>query len=240
MSARQLFDFGRAKNFKALYARGFSLLAAGIFVVCSSCSDSEPKTIAPSLGRNKVEILASAEKGDRDAQNALGEMYASGEGVPVDFAKAKDWYLKAANQGSAKAQYNLGTIYASGLGVSLDAVAALTWFQKAASNYLVDAQFAIGQAYSTGAGVAINQQLAAKWFNQAAEHGDAQSQYTMARRYLEGNGVPIDRVKAYQWLRLASIGGITDAERYLSDTKSKLSSEQLAIAEKAVKTLLTK
>ncbi|KAI8594683.1 hypothetical protein EDD21DRAFT_421428 [Dissophora ornata] len=35
-------------------------------------------------------------------------MYFNGEGVPQDYSKAMEWYLKAANQGHASAQPNLG------------------------------------------------------------------------------------------------------------------------------------
>ena len=42
-----------------------------------------------------------------DAQNNLGVMYYSGEGVPRDTAKAAEWFKKAAAQGNADAQANL-------------------------------------------------------------------------------------------------------------------------------------
>ena len=53
-------------------------------------------------------LRVRAEAGDAGAQNDLGFMYDTGEGVPQDDAEAARWYRLAADQGHAGAQYNLG------------------------------------------------------------------------------------------------------------------------------------
>ena len=53
-------------------------------------------------------FLVHAEQGDASAQNNLGLMYATGEGVLQDEAEAVRWYRLAAEQGQADAQNNLG------------------------------------------------------------------------------------------------------------------------------------
>jgi uncharacterized protein len=73
-----------------------------------------------------------AEQGDADAQNILGLMYYSGQGVPQDYAAAATWFLKAAEQGDTDAQYDLGVMYAKGEGVRQDYAAAVSWYRKAA------------------------------------------------------------------------------------------------------------
>jgi hypothetical protein len=60
-------------------------------------------------------------------------MYANGEGVAQDNAKAVEWYQKAADQGHARAQFNLGVKYANGEGVTQDNTKAVKWYQKAAA-----------------------------------------------------------------------------------------------------------
>ena len=45
-----------------------------------------------------------AEQGFASAQYNLGLMYATGQGVPQDAAKAVNWYGKAARQGDSSAQ----------------------------------------------------------------------------------------------------------------------------------------
>jgi len=49
-----------------------------------------------------------------DAQNNLGAMYFTGEGVARDEKKAIEWFEKAAAQGNEDARANLDAIKASG------------------------------------------------------------------------------------------------------------------------------
>jgi hypothetical protein len=71
-------------------------------------------------------------QGDASAQNNLGVMYATGQGVPQDDAEAVRWYALAAEQGHALAQYNLGGMYSSGRGVARDSVRSYMWMLLAA------------------------------------------------------------------------------------------------------------
>ena len=51
---------------------------------------------------------AAADAGDADAQFNMGQAYKLGRGVPVDTAKAEDYYRKAAAQGHFQAEDNYG------------------------------------------------------------------------------------------------------------------------------------
>jgi TPR repeat protein len=75
-----------------------------------------------------------AEKGDASAQFSLGLSYENGDGVPVDYAKARQWYEKAADQGDAKAQLYLGLQSSFGQGVPMDVVDAYMWYTLASGN----------------------------------------------------------------------------------------------------------
>ena len=74
-----------------------------------------------------VEWKRKAEAGDAKGQYLLGVMYALGDGVPKDAAKAVEWQQKAAAQGNADAQYMLGFMYADGQGVPKNYVLAHMW-----------------------------------------------------------------------------------------------------------------
>lgn len=84
-----------------------------------------------------------AEAGDARAQNALGDMYLYGRGVPRDVDKAIGWYEQAAAQGHADAQNHLGVIHANGLGVEVDRVTAFMWWKLAAERGHKDAPHAL-------------------------------------------------------------------------------------------------
>ena len=75
-----------------------------------------------------------------DAQFNLGLMYANGEGVAKDSAKAVELFQKSADQGNVDAQNNLGVMYYSGEGVPRDEAKATEWFKKAAAQGNADAQ----------------------------------------------------------------------------------------------------
>jgi len=76
-----------------------------------------------------------AQKGNAEAQNNLGLMYAMGRGVPQDYAAAERWYHMAADKGVASAQNNLGVMYTGGQGVKQDYIQAYMWFTLAASSF---------------------------------------------------------------------------------------------------------
>jgi uncharacterized protein len=75
-----------------------------------------------------------AEQGDARAQFYFGLLYENGDGVPLDYAKARQWYEKAAVQGDAKAQLYLGLQSSFGQGVPMDLVDAYMWYSLAAGN----------------------------------------------------------------------------------------------------------
>jgi TPR repeat protein len=66
-------------------------------------------------------------RGDAAAQLKVGDMYASGDGVPHDYGEAVKWYRLAADQGYAGAQSALGNMYANGR-TSLLAGFGFAWF----------------------------------------------------------------------------------------------------------------
>jgi TPR repeat protein len=73
------------------------------------------------------EFQPAAERGDRDAQLALADMYLRGYGVATDPAVAARWFRKAADQGDPRAQTNLGFLYEQGKGVARDFEEAAKW-----------------------------------------------------------------------------------------------------------------
>ena len=109
-----------------------------------------------------------AEKGDPDAENALGLRYATGDGVKLDEKEAVRWFIKAADQGSVSAQSKLGAFYYGGRGVKQDAKTAYFWIVVASLNG-DEASKALAPhagARLTSAQVEIIGQEAARWLQQ--------------------------------------------------------------------------
>ena len=113
-----------------------------------------------------------ASEGNLIAQYDLGVRYATGRGVPQDYAQAVKWLRLAADQGFAIAQYNLGAMYADGLlGVPQDDAQKVKWLRLAADQGFAEAQFNLGAMYGNGQGVPQNYAQAHMWFNLAATQG---------------------------------------------------------------------
>lgn len=73
----------------------------------------------------------SAAQGDSWAQNNLGNLYRSGDGVTQDYAKAMELYQQAASKGDSYAYRNIGHLYAEGQGVKRDDKKAFEYYTKA-------------------------------------------------------------------------------------------------------------
>ena len=118
------------------------------------------------------EFTQSAEKGNAQAQYALGVMYQRGKGVPADERVAAQWFTKASTQGLPNAQYALGMQYREGRGVERDDKQAGSWLTRAAKQGFAPAQYELAEMYRMGIGVAQNTEKAAAWYGSAAEQGD--------------------------------------------------------------------
>ena len=137
----------------------------------------------------------AAEGGEPMARWKLGKMYAQGDGVPQDDAKAFDYFSQIIDN------------YDEDDGDPRQAP------------FVASAFVALG-AYNlngiTNTRVAPNPSRALEMFHYAAVNfGDATAQYNLARMFLDGNGVPRDRRQAARWLYLAADKGHIESEAVL-------------------------
>lgn len=158
------------------------------------------------------EWLPLAEKGDAVAQTAVGALYQYGNGVPIDYAQAAEWYRKAAQQGLPLAQYNLAVSYALGEGVPQNYAEALRWYRMAAEQGHAEAKLAIGRLYANGQGAEKDYREAAKWYRQAAEAGVAAAQASLGAIYVTGPDYLRDFSEAAKWFRLAAERGDSNGQ----------------------------
>jgi TPR repeat protein len=86
-----------------------------------------------------------------NAMSMLGGLYATGQGVAQDYAKAREWFDKAAEK--VDGMGDLGWLYPNGQGVA-DPAKVREWFEKAAEKSYADAMGVLGWLYANGYGVA--------------------------------------------------------------------------------------
>ena len=79
-------------------------------------------------GKGKIalkELQPLAQKGNTDAQYAMGRLfYSNVPGISADDKTAAIWFRRAAEQGHAEAQNMLGTLFTSGRGVPQNMIVA--------------------------------------------------------------------------------------------------------------------
>lgn len=61
-----------------------------------------------------------AAKGNIDAAYNLAVIHQFGDGVPLDYAAAMQWYRQAAEQGDKVSQFQIGLMYQTGQGIAVD------------------------------------------------------------------------------------------------------------------------
>ncbi len=222
------FRFGGWSRFSVFLATLLALAACNLYALSYDDGLAAYKQGNYQLALESWKELA--DKGEPEAEYALGVLYANGQGVPKDDAIAFSWYVKAAEAGYADAQYNVAIAYYNGQGVPQDYLRAFSWFLKAGDQGLVVAEYDLGVMYFQGRGVPQDYASAMSWFQKAADRGNPSAQYNLGLMYKNGQGVPQDYVKAHMWLNLA-------ASRFPASEKSNI--DKAVAARDAVAKLMT-
>lgn len=178
---------------------------------------------------------SKAGSGDLEAQNTLGEIFAQGKQVRLNYTEAAQWYRKAAENGLAKAQYNLAVLCDIGQGVPKNEAEAATWYRKAAEQGNSDAQYTLAGMYGLGRGVPRDPKEALRWYHRAAAQGDALARFNLAERYERGKDVAQDLVEAYKWHSLAAQHGLKDAATARDTLHRKMTAEQIVEARQRIR-----
>lgn len=130
------------------------------------------------------------EHGDADAMSALGLMYKKGDGVEIDYEKARLLFEKAADLKNADAFVNLGVMYVNGTGVPKSTEKALSLFVEGANLGSDVAMTNLAQMYQYAEGISHDQEKANHWFEKAAQSGNVKAQHQLGYNLSIGRGAP--------------------------------------------------
>ncbi|KRY50644.1 Protein sel-1 -like protein 1 [Trichinella britovi] len=153
-----------------------------------------------------------ADKGDRNSQIGLANLYLSGaRGIEQNVYLAYHYYLTAATAGSGTALAFLGKMYLDGTPATpADPTTAFQYFSKAADKVVLGNTLGysgLGHMYYTGRGTEQNFSKAFKYFNLAAEQGSPEGQVYLGTMYYHGWGVTQNLPAALKLFHLASQSG---------------------------------
>jgi len=179
-------------------------------------------------GQALAELEYAADQGVPGAIWKLGRMYSEGDGIPVDKARAYEYFRRLTmiygddSLGTPNARYvsnafvMLGQYYLEGIPARLEADPhrAREMFRYAAS-YFADpeAQYYLGRLYLFGKGGAHKDPIqAARWLNLAADKGDHRAQALLGGMLFKGDEISRQAALGLFWLIMAKDGAGPEEE----------------------------
>jgi len=189
---------------RAAWALMATVLAALAVIPAAGAGSGDELKKAPCDKRVEY-ITAWAKTSDPSAWTMLGEMYESGECLPVDKTKAVEYFDRAAEEGHSFAYPLLGYMYVNGLGVERDADEARYWFKKyVLFNIVVDQkkrrEWAIHALGGRKVPPLLDEEL--QWVEDVLA-ADPREQVKIAIKLRDGDGLPLDREAASTLLKKA-------------------------------------
>ena len=142
----------------------------------------------PPIARDPKEAMRwytkAASRGHAEAQFALAQAHARGDGVPVDANRSLHWLTQAAMNGHVPAMMNLARLNDDGVARPRDRAAATEWVRRAAEHGDPRAQAIYADRLESGIGVARNEALAEVWRERAASAAEPMGLISRARDIL--------------------------------------------------------
>ena len=154
-----------------------------------------------------VAASPSAEAGNADAQNELGDLYyEGGPGMEQDRAESVKWFSKSAAQGNVEAMYNLGWVYSAGEGVAKSTAEAVRWYEKAvAKNHRKAHRNLAPILYYGMDGIVVDKRRGTLLWEKAVELGDVEAAALLGKLYMEGDAdTPQDLAQGIRYLKVAA------------------------------------
>lgn len=137
-------------------------------------------------------IKKSAEQGNAEAQELLGNCYMQGTGIDKDEKMAVYWHEKAAEQGQTFSQSELVRCYEQGIGVEKNDQIVVKWLEKLTD---ADSQFKLAFYYESVFGE--NEQKVVEIYQRlVSENNHIGAKYKLALRLESGCGIKKDLTQA--------------------------------------------
>ena len=155
-------------------------------------------------------LMKVAEKGNPEAQNAIGQAYLNGKGVTKSEEKAIEWLEKAAAKGSAEALYTMGNFYFYGNSPLIGKFykKAIEYYTKAAAKGDANAQRQLSVCLYNGIGGTQSYRDAFNWLSRSVNADPTPvTENNLGVCYATGNGTRASIPQAMELFQKASEAG---------------------------------
>jgi uncharacterized protein len=165
-----------------------------------------------------MDLEYAAEQGIPGALWKLGRMFADGDGVKINKARAYEYFRRLTRKHGndtagtpnarfvANAYVTLGEYHLNGIPGMLkaDPTVAREMFREAAAYYKdAEAQYQLGRLYLLGRGAPKDAIQAARWFGLSAKNGDHRAQAMLGEMLFKGDQVARQAARGLFWLTVA-------------------------------------
>jgi TPR repeat protein len=138
----------------------------------------------------------AANRGSAAAANHAGATFYSGDGVAVDYARARIYFEKAIAGGYYGNALRYAEMLDGGLGGPADPALAMAARTTAANAGVAEAAFDLGVRYDQAVGVRRDPKEARKWYAMAIRNGFPAASFMLGVLVGTGQGGPVDRKQA--------------------------------------------
>ncbi|MEO8668216.1 MAG: caspase family protein [Bauldia sp.] len=200
------------------YAPAYTPVAADRFdpaaaeAACKAARAGAPQDarVAFGLGRaldkedRFTEALAlfeeAANRGSAAAANHAGAIYYAGDGVTIDYARARIYFQKALAGGYFGNALRYAQMLEGGLGGPADPALAISALERAANAKVAEAAFDLGVRYDQAIGVRRDPKAARGYYREAIDNGFPAASFMLGVLIGTGQGGPVDRKQAAELL----------------------------------------
>jgi TPR repeat protein len=185
----------------------------------------------------------AAALGHGESMRHIGDMYATGHGLPQDYVAAGAWYERAVQHAAVEAASSLATLYFYGFGVPQSYRRAAELLGSAARRGNAEAQEKLAVMYESGVGLTRSPRRARALYERSVAQGYAPAMVDLGLMYIEAIGVPRNDVQGYALVTAGVVIGIPDemaklASNEISVASDRLDRLQMADAQRLARTLV--
>ena len=179
----------------------------------SNASKTVVTDLAVASDNEKIDTTGPSPSNCRDGAGGwtncfeLGELYYSGDAVPLDYPRAAELYQQACKGEDARGCAALGGMYYGGKGVGQDWTRAAGLYQQACDGEVALGCYRLGVMYYVGDGVPLDRARAARLYQQACAGDYGQGCYNLGILYDIGIGVRENSARAAELYRQSCNSG---------------------------------
>jgi len=189
-----------------------------------------------------VDLIQSANDGDKDAQFNLALKYEQGRGVPQNDQQAFKYYFMAAKQTHPTAQLKIAKLYETGKGVDKNKKNAYRYYIRASKQNSSEALYVLGLSHLMLANKPYQyKNTGLSYLKRAAAQGHIMAKFVLSKSKrrsdivsLRNQGLITSGPTYKEAMELLAAGGFDDATAALSDLTENNSSNTIQKANKSL------